>query len=230
MRSKKSLFYLLILTLFLTFNLISCGGGGGGTAATSPLFSENFSSFDDGDSFPPFPSSLWTALAGGAPPLWHIRETVKALNVDSPGYIVYAGSGSESWTDYSLTFKVKLTDVTKMAIVSFRFIGGPENGLSYYQVNIGGGGLSLSKNASDNNVSWVLNSQVIAYSADIYYPMRIDVKGNNIKVYFDDAATPNIDFTDDGSYGALQPAGSIGFGSNDSYGHVFYDDIVVTPI
>ncbi len=45
MRSKKSLFYLLILTLFLTFNLISCGGGGGGTAATSPLFSENFSSF-----------------------------------------------------------------------------------------------------------------------------------------------------------------------------------------
>lgn len=32
MRQKKSLFYLLILTLFLTFNLISCGGGGGGGA------------------------------------------------------------------------------------------------------------------------------------------------------------------------------------------------------
>ena len=30
MRSKKSLFYLLILTMFITFNLISCGGGGGG--------------------------------------------------------------------------------------------------------------------------------------------------------------------------------------------------------
>ena len=29
MRSKKFLFYLLILTLFLTFNLLSCGGGGG---------------------------------------------------------------------------------------------------------------------------------------------------------------------------------------------------------
>ncbi len=28
MRQKKSLFYLLILTLFLTFNLISCSGGG----------------------------------------------------------------------------------------------------------------------------------------------------------------------------------------------------------
>lgn len=28
MRSRKSLFYLLILTMFLTFNLISCGGGG----------------------------------------------------------------------------------------------------------------------------------------------------------------------------------------------------------
>ena len=30
MRSKKSLFYLLILTLFLTFNLLSCGGGDDG--------------------------------------------------------------------------------------------------------------------------------------------------------------------------------------------------------
>jgi len=30
MRQKKSLFSLLILTLFLTVNLISCGGGGGG--------------------------------------------------------------------------------------------------------------------------------------------------------------------------------------------------------
>jgi hypothetical protein len=29
MRSKKSFLYLSILTLFLTLNLISCGGGGG---------------------------------------------------------------------------------------------------------------------------------------------------------------------------------------------------------
>jgi len=36
MRQKKSLFYLLILTLFLTFNLISCGGGGGGGGSVTP--------------------------------------------------------------------------------------------------------------------------------------------------------------------------------------------------
>jgi len=36
MWSKKSLFYLLILTLFFTFNLISCGGGGGGDVVVVP--------------------------------------------------------------------------------------------------------------------------------------------------------------------------------------------------
>ncbi|HPD56367.1 MAG TPA: hypothetical protein P5294_09745 [Smithellaceae bacterium] len=43
MRQKKSLFSLLILTMFLTFNLISCsGGGGGGGAAVGPTTASGF--------------------------------------------------------------------------------------------------------------------------------------------------------------------------------------------
>jgi len=61
MRRIKSLHLLLVLTLFLTFNLISCGGGGGGGGGTSVLLSENFSSFDEDDVFT---SSSWTALDG----------------------------------------------------------------------------------------------------------------------------------------------------------------------
>jgi len=151
--------------------------------------------------------------------------------VDSPDFIVYDGSGSADWTDYSLTFKFKVTDINAYVNVFFRFIGGGEPGESYYGVVINAGGITLTKNPSDVAISYGPSSQVISYNVDEYYPVRIEVSGNNVKVFFNNATDPVIDFDDDGStYGPLQPAGTIGFGSSNSHSTVLFDDIVVNSI
>ena len=164
-------------------------------------------------------------------PGWTVREATKALDVDSPGDIVYTGAGASSWTNYSFTFNFKVDNTARIASAIFRFIGGAEPGLSYYFVNIQGGNtLTLAKAPSDSSGSMVLDTATISYLADTYYPVRIVVNGNNIKVYFNGSATADIDKTDDGAtFGALQPAGSIGLGSPSTL-HIFFDDIVVTAI
>jgi hypothetical protein len=227
MFKQKSFFVVLIFTLFFCLALASCGGGGGGT---SVLLSENFSSFTEGSAFT---SSSWTAIDGGTipPPDWNIQEAVKALDVDSYGFIVYTGTGSPSWTNYTYTFNFKVTNTSVIATAFFRFIGGAEPGLSYYFINIEGGNtLSLGKAPSNNASSYGITSTTISYLADTYYPVKIEVNGNNIKIYFNGATTPDINYTDDGStYGDLQPAGSVGIGSPNAP-DVYFDDLVVTSM
>jgi hypothetical protein len=219
--------------LFMVFSMVvvcGCGGGGGSTATTNnsiPALSENFTSFGIGDVFT---SSSWADAWGGAFPTWHVQEAGKALYMNTAGSIVYIDGGSSSWANYTFTFRFKVDNLAVVACAFVRFIGGSENSLSYYQINIQDGNLmTLSKNPSDAAASYVPASTAISYVANTYYSVRVAVNGSNIKVYFDTAATPNIDFTDDGAtYGASQPAGTIGVGSPS--GLVYFDDLAVTPL
>lgn len=224
MKTKKIILSLFILVL-LAVSFIGCGGGGGGTSA--PLLSENFSSFNVGDNFT---SSSWLSDMGGALPSYQVQEAGKAIHLDFAGGIVYTGSGASSWSNYSFTYRFKVTNLSAMATVFLRFIGFTENSWSYYQVSFyDGNTVSLAKNPSNEAASYPLATGTVAYLTDQYYDVRVEVNGNNVKVYFNNSVTAAINFTDDGStYGAAQPSGSIGIST--PTGSVYFDDLVVTSL
>jgi hypothetical protein len=220
--------FVVVCVLMVMLCICSGCGNSGGGSTVGVVLSENFDGFTTGT---PFTSSSWTDINGGALPAWNVQEAGKALEVDTAGFIVYAGSGSSGWTNYTLTFNFKVEDKSIYATAMFRFIGGVQP--SYYFINIvqTGGTDTLSLGKATGGGSFGITSSTISYSANTYYPVRIVVNGNNIKVYFNGASTPDIDYTDDGSsYGALQPAGSVGLGSSNGsiINSAFFDDLVVT--
>lgn len=228
----KRFFISLVTVSLLMLSISGCGGGSdssGNTNTITPtvLLTEDFSAFTVGSNFT---SSSWSSMDGGALPVWQIQEATKALDANSAGDMVYSGVGSSSWTNYTFEYKFKVADLNADITAFVRSISGAESAQSYYQVTLSNGNnLSLCKNPSDAATSVCPASASITYSANNYYPVKIVVNGNNVKIYFTSIITFDIDWTDDGAlYGPLQPAGSIGLAVSGI--PVYFDDLAVTAL
>lgn len=102
--------------------------------------------------------------------------------------ITYA-NGDTNWTDCTLYARVKV--MTLNTDLSIRFRATPTK---IYAVDLSSGTtMMLGKYEG----GWgTLSSATVSYSADTYYNLKIVVSGSNMKVYFNDSPTAQIDRTD----------------------------------
>lgn len=223
---------LLSLLLILSALFLSCR-----TDAPAPtvLFSEDFSSYAD------LAEPLDWVFYNGTNSTSLVTGTEKALRLQSAeaAAAVYDGSETDSWTDYTLTFKMKASSSNGYFIILLRTNPQAENANAYYQLNIAYTGAApenygwvVAKNTSTIAGTYVLDDQPdasLAFAADTYYEVRIELNGGNIKAYFNGSATPFANVTDDGTtYEALITNG--GFGFFTASGTWYVDDIVVTEL
>ena len=189
-----------------------------------PLLYENFSSFDIDD----VPTADW-AFVDGTANLNGIKGTEKAISMNTGNCCsVYSGTGSGSWTDYTLRFKMKTDSAINIYGFYIRIQTGAEPAASYYYLVLDGttDNFTLTKNTPAGAGSSTLTSgPVFDMPAGTYINFRIAVQGNNIKAYINNNAVPFLDYTD-----TVDPLldGSIGFGCSSS--NTYVDNILVTPL
>jgi hypothetical protein len=134
-----------------------------------------------------YSDGTWTVLSGEAD-----------INGSGKRTIGHAG-----WTDYTVQVDVTYYDTFNAGLI-FRVnnpaLGGAGNDpglgtdfLQGYFVSLSAGSVILGK----QNYNWTqLTSRAGAYVLNRKYTLKAEVKGNNIKVYVDDMATPLIDYAD----------------------------------
>lgn len=212
---KKLLIFIISIVFFLNPQ----------NAFASTLFQDNF---NDGD------SSGWEEHLGSQG-TWSVQNgeyvgrVVKDRPEDLPNYSL---GGDVDWTDYRFEVKLKGDQgVDKIILVRFKSLS------QNYSIKLisswpdwYGDKLALLKN---NFVSWTANTTFIN-SIGVWYKIGVEVRGNNIKVFINDSATPLINYTD-----SINPnlSGRIGLmtwpGYYGGYGSVTvnrFDDVVVSSL
>jgi hypothetical protein len=111
----------------------------------------------------------------------------KVARIKSAGIVA---NGDTNWTDYTLSVKVKSTDLNSYISLRFRY----PNSMNVYDFSF----WHNSKTILEKYVSgWSnLAEDSISTSINTYYKMKVVVHGNNIKAYFDNLSSPIIDYTD----------------------------------
>jgi hypothetical protein len=136
---------------------------------------------------------------------------------------VYSGFGDRAWTDYFFEFKIRLAGAHVPVYVRSKFGEGGSSGA--YMLFFTGSQLSLNKEKGEEK-SIKLKTQKYSFDPDTYYHIRIEAKGDNIKVYVNGGTL--IDYTDNdpllsGSVGIE----ALGQGVANS---VYFDDVTVGPL
>jgi hypothetical protein len=152
------------------------------------------------------------------------------------GMVIYYGGTSSTWTNYSVSCKIKLSSVTGSLAFFARTNPRSDNTKTYYQCSMSynsvlvGYDLAIYKGVSGASYPLMQSTTTNEYTAGTYYNAKVVVNDGNIKVYFDNMTTPLFEGTDDGvSYGgAVIPAGSFGFGASGCI--IYVDDIAVTQL
>jgi hypothetical protein len=155
------------------------------------------------------------------------------------GKIVYEGTGtraamiSESitysngdtnWTDYTMYTRVKVT--TLNTVLSIRFRATPTK---VYSVDVYNG-TTLLLGAYKGGGWGSMNSPTVSYTANAFYNLKIVVSGSNIKVYFNDSPTAQIDFTDSSpiTHGKIGIYANTNSTTPSQAGPGIVDDVLVT--
>ncbi len=172
-----------------------------------PPFEDDFEDGnDDGWVLPPAPDLTGT---------WSVVRDGGNYVLQGVGH-KFADAGSETWADYTFESKVKL--IEDGIHVNYRLKGGDRYFVSVYE-----GILSLWRTLVENNVPihTELAKVELTLEKNTWYAIKIVGKGNNIKVYLNNAL--KINYTDD------TPVlnGKIAFESLDD-SKVYVDDIHVT--
>lgn len=199
------------------------------------LFSEDFSGYAEGAE-----PTDWV-YHDGTNSTSLVMGTEKALRLASAeaAAAVYDGTETDDWTDYTLTFKMKASSSNGYFIILLRTNPQAENANAYYQLNIGYTGVGpenyeyvVAKNTETIAGTYVLDNGPdagLAFAADTYYDVKIELSGGNIKAYFNGSATSFANVTDDGTtYEAVLTNG--GFGFFTASGTWYVDDIEVTEL
>jgi hypothetical protein len=196
--------------------LICTGCPAPGTTGPSVLFQEDFSSYTAGDHLNP---AQWEPYVnpGGSIANDVIAETGKALHLVTDHYVL--SSGGSAWTDYTYTVDVKTTATGFGFGIYFRAHSGASPGGPAYTVKLQGGNQIVLISSVGGTLEDI--STGFSYSADQYYPLKVVVKGDNIKVSFNNVQV--IDHTDTGT---TLTSGSIGFCADGD--NAYFDNIVVT--
>jgi len=167
--------------------------------------------------YPPFEDDFEDRNADG----WDLGSGWSVVN-DNGNYVLqgighkWVIAGLEGWTDYTFESKVKL--IEGRIHVNYRVRGGER-----YFIGVQEDSLSLSRTLVENKVftHTRLVSAAVSLGRNTWNTIKIVGKGNNIKVYVNDAL--KIDYTDD------TPVlnGKIAFETLDD-SKVYVDDIHVT--
>ncbi len=136
---------------------------------------------------------------------------------------VYSNFGDQAWTDYFFEFKIRLAGAHVPVYVRSKFSKDDSSGA--YMLFFTNSQLSLNKE-SGKEKSAKLKAQKYSFDPDTYYQIRIEAKGDNIKVYVNGGTL--IDYTDNdpllsGSVGIE----ALGQGIANS---VYFDDVTVGPL
>ncbi len=185
---------------------------------SSNLYNEDFEGHSEGTRLPGPP---WTDFEGT-----NIDDPLSTIVTDGGSKVFRAATGGfyyynsgYSWTDYNFSLRLKKNTTSGFGVF-FRKQSGDWR--SYYVYLSGGGYLTLAKKDAEGNSDDIAQVEV-TYLADTYYSLKITVSGSNIKVYFDNAVSPQID-EDDSTYSD----GTIGLMSSDAT--AYYDDLEVTSL
>jgi hypothetical protein len=126
-------------------------------------------------------------------------------------------NGDTNWTDYTLFLKMKIKASGNPVAIHLRTMDMQDT----YDVTVNGSSLYLQKYVSGYTT---LATTTISYNYNEWVNLKISVSGINIKVYWNDSATPNFDYSD-----SSVPRGRICFvffGSSSE--QVLCDDVLVT--
>lgn len=178
----------------------------------------NFSATDDfNTSF----SGSWNWSGGN----WNIENGEASIDGSGKKTI-----GNIGWSDYTVEVDIQPQDTVNAGImcrVQNPAQGGAGNdanlGSDFYQgyfAGLSSNGVVLGK----QNYNWTeLSNSSKAFNVNTWYHMKVEVSGNNIKVYVDDMNTPEINYTDNN-----QPFinGKVGLRSH--YAHTHFDNFVVS--
>ncbi len=151
------------------------------TPPTSTSDAYFYEDFDQGDS--------WTLEPESYDPRWAVVFPEDGTNgmltkVDDATY-AYTSIGNQAWTDYKLRLRVKLEQ--GFVEINTRMSGEEGN----YSVSIFGNQLTLDK---DVEPRVRLEAKDFFFSSGQFYDIKVELKGNNIKIYVDEEL--RIDYTD----------------------------------
>ena len=171
-------------------------------------------------------ASKWTAVSGE----WRVEyDGGNVYSVDrtlSPNVEAITVAGDVSWKNYTLEYKVKITEdgieregsafVRADANAQNGYLIHPQAGTGTYQ-----GYVALWKRVGG---SYTLITRAWGgITSDIWHTIKVVLQGDNIRVYVDGATIPTIDYTD-----TTSPflSGRIGLRLADNR-HAHFDDVVV---
>ncbi|MFD0714244.1 family 16 glycoside hydrolase [Paenibacillus sp. GCM10027626] len=169
-------------------------------------------------------AASWTAVGGN----WTAASGVYEQSDAGAGIAAESYAGEASWTDYIYEADVKITGGHRDAAMAFRVQSGLNN---YYVLSIRSN--SWLNGASDKRLElmkfhrgvWKVSANAEKSILDqTFYHIKIEVKRNQIKVFFNHEASPSIDYTD------TDPirSGKIGFRTWQT--SAMFDNVVVTEI
>ncbi len=128
-------------------------------------------------------------------------------------------NGDSSWTDYTVSAKLKTSDLATSMGLSFR-IADPDN---YYSVDLYTGNI-LAFTALSTGTTLHLASDTISYDSDKFYELKAEVSGNRIRIYFNGILY--IDYTDALLSGPTH--GKIGLFGNPYGDPAVFDNVLVS--
>ncbi len=164
-----------------------------------------FEDFDEGTS--------WTLDPKSYDPRWSVvfpEDETNGILTNINNDSAYTGFGGSSWTDYTFKLKVKLEQGGANVYVRM----GPAGA---YSTSIWENQLLLWKDVEPKPID--LEVKEYPFASDQFYDVKIEAKGNDIKVYVDDNL--EISYTDTDN---PIPSGGVGL---ESLPKAYFDDIIV---
>jgi len=207
--AMKKVFLLAIIMMLLT-----AGQQQYAMADPSVLFQDNFNNG----------AANWSPEGGN----WTAASGVYVQSDANTGVAAQSLAGNDCWTDYTFEADVKVTGGHRDAAMAFRVQSTLNN---FYVLSIrsnswlnGASNKRLELMKFHNGTWTVLTNAEKSILDNTINHVKIDVKRNNIKVYFNQESSPSIDYTD----AFPIRSGKIGFRTWQTSAE--FDNVVVTEI